>query len=91
MSETAGSAAKKNKRFGVKSELKRKQPFKTSSALAMNKKGVGRVEKENQYDMLGGGDSGGSPARRLGQPLRLAGATVSSAMKQVPKNENGKS
>jgi kinesin family protein 18/19 len=91
MSDTAGSAAKKGKRFGVKSELKRKQPFKTSSALAMNKKGVGRVEKENQYDMFGGGDSGGSPARRLGQPLRLAGATVSSAMKQVPKNENGKS
>lgn len=62
MSDATGSAAKKSKRFGVKSELKRKQPSKTSSALAMNKKGVGRIEKENQYDLFGGGDGGGSPA-----------------------------
>lgn len=94
---TNSSKKPTNKRFGVKSELKRKPPFKTPSGLGMNKKAAGRVEKENYHnnsEFGGSENSGGSPARRgggLGQPLRLAGATASSAMKQVPKySENGK-
>ncbi|CAN6642679.1 hypothetical protein TRVA0_019S01508 [Trichomonascus vanleenenianus] len=82
------------KRFGVKSELRRKPatskaPNSVGAALGVNRRNVTRVEKENLEQLLPKGFEGGSPVRRLGMPLRVAVPTAASAMKQVTPRTSG--